>query len=50
MLTARYGHLELLKFLHQNGAMMEYEKGAGCLHAACYGGDHETLKYLFEVA
>ena len=29
---------------------MEYDKGAGCLHAACYGGDHDTLKYLFEVA
>jgi ankyrin repeat protein len=51
MFASRYGHIEVLRYLYrEKGAQMQFEKGSGCLHAACYGGDHETLTFLFEEA
>ncbi len=50
MFAARYGHKDMLQYLHQNGALLEFDKGYGCLHLACFSGDFDTLKYLLEVA
>ena len=50
MFAFRYGHVEILEYLHKKGAQLEFERGYSCLHVACYGGEPEVIKYLFEVA
>ena len=50
MFACRYGHVEILEYLHKKGAQLEFERGYSCLHVACYGGEPEVIKYLFEVA
>jgi ankyrin repeat protein len=50
LFASRYGHKEVLEYLHKKGAQLEFERGYNCSHVACYGADPETLKYLFEVA
>ncbi len=50
MFACRYGHKEILEFLHKKGAQLEFERGYNCLHVACYGGDIDTMRYLFETA
>ncbi len=49
MFACRYGHLSILEYLHKKGAQLEFERGYNCLHVACYGGDPDIVKYLFEV-
>jgi ankyrin repeat protein len=49
LFAARYGHKDILEFLHKKGANLEFERGYNALHVACYGADPETIKYLFEV-
>eukprot|EP00347_Sterkiella_histriomuscorum_P006505 403352510 len=50
MMACRYGHKDIVQYLHENGAQMERERGYTAIHAACYSGDIDTLKYLLEVA
>ena len=49
MFASRYGHMDLLDYLYKEGAQLEFERGYGCLHVACYGANNDVLKYLFEV-
>lgn len=49
MMACRYGHKDIVQFLHEKGAPLERERGYSTIHAACYGGDIETTKYLLEV-
>lgn len=50
MFACRYGYKEIVEYLHEQGAMLERDRGYGALHAACYGGDTEIVRYLLEVA
>ena len=50
MFAARYGHKDILQYLHQKGAILERDRGYCAIHAACYSGDFETMKYLLEEA
>ncbi|CDW74318.1 ankyrin repeat protein [Stylonychia lemnae] len=50
MMACRYGHLDVVKYLHEKGAQLERERGYCAIHAACYGGDYDTVKYLLETA
>lgn len=50
MFACRYGHKDIVQFLHQKGAVLERDRGYCAIHAACYGGDYETMKYLLEEA
>lgn len=50
MFACRYGYKDIVKFLHENGAILEKERGYLAIHAACYSGDHETMRYLLEEA
>jgi hypothetical protein len=48
MMAARYGYLDIVKYLRSKGAAIEREKGYECVHATCFGGDLDTLKFLIE--
>lgn len=50
MFACRYGYLDILQYLHKAGALLERERGYCALHAACYGGDTEIVRYLLEEA
>ena len=43
MFACRYGHIEIVKYLHQKGALIEREKRYTPLHTACYGGDVDVV-------
>lgn len=49
-IAARNGHLELLKYLHKNGANMKASTASGmnAAVAAAKGGELETLKYCIQ--
>ena len=46
MFACRYAYLDMVKYLYSKGAEVEREKGYAALHAACYGGDYEVVKFL----
>ena len=50
MFACRYGYKEIAQYLYSKGAQLERERGYCALHAACYSGDPEILRYLLEDA
>ena len=50
MFACRNGYKDILQYLHQNGAQLERERGYSAIHAACFGGDPDILRYLLEDA
>ena len=47
MFAARYGHLNIVKYLVSEGAAIEHANlYYNPLHAACFGQSIDTVKYL----
>ena len=46
MFAARYGHLSIVEYLAQQGAILEHSSTYNPLHAACFGQSKETVQYL----
>ena len=48
MFAARYAYLDIVQLLVEKGAKLlnPNPQCYGALHAACYGGDEEVIKYL----